>query len=605
VAERAVPVSRWIARKAVERASGLTDRDLLLRFAGGDEAAFAVVVNRHGRLVYATCRRLLATQEDAEDACQATFLVLARKAGAVRWQSSVANWLYATARRVAMKARRAATRRAGREAAAATPEAAPPLDAVTGRELLAALDEELGRLPARYREPLVLCYLDGLSRDEAASCLGLPPATVKTRLERGRKRLAAALLGRGVAPGVCLLALAATADGIVITPGLTDAILAVVRGSPPPTVAALAVEVTMYAAVGRVSVVAVVSAALLGVMWGVAGAGDEFSAGTPSAAPLPVPAVRAAVAPRATEQKVHTGVAEARRKAVKFLTDRQTPEGNWEAVQTVYAGMEGGETALVTLALLEAGVPPAEPALKKAVRYVAEIPPKKTYVVGLQTRVLARADPKAHAARIQANADWLVAQGIGLDRGRLEGWSYPAGQHADQSNTHFAVFGLHAAKVAGAKVEARVWPAVRDHYVRTRRDGGWTYHPASDSDTAPTYSMTAAAVAGLAVADRHSGPTARGREAAEKGMRALVTAPPAAPKSIGYKWMVTAELGRAIGAKSFRSGDVEVRWYQEGAEKLVADQRPDGSWVPGRGVDGLPVTATAFGLYFLGSPQNE
>ncbi|HEX4610794.1 MAG TPA: prenyltransferase/squalene oxidase repeat-containing protein, partial [Urbifossiella sp.] len=334
---------------------------------------------------------------------------------------------------------------------------------------------------------------------------------------------------------------------------------------------------------------------------------DDPAAPAPAAA-APQPG---AAAPQTADQRFHAGVAAARRKAVAFLTDRQTPDGSWEAVPLVFVGLEGGETALVTLALLEAGVPPDAPPVKKAVEYLARVPAKRTYVVGLQTRVLARADPKAHAARIQANADWLVAQGIGLDRGRLKGWSYPgegavaADALADQSNTHFAVFGLHAAAGAGAKVTDRVWPAVRDLYVRTRRPGGWTYHPDSALDSGPTYCMTAAALTGLAIADQHSRPNAVARGAFDEGMRALLTAPVQAPKSIGYQWLVTAELGRVVGAAAFKSGDVEVKWYREGAEKLVADQRPDGSWVPGRGVDAEPVLGTAFGLYFLGPPGNR
>ena len=98
--ERAIPVA-LIGQLSAGGATGLTDRDLLHRFAAGDEAAFAAVVARHGRLVFAACRHLLASREDAEDACQATFLILARKAGAVRWRGCVANWLYAAARRVA------------------------------------------------------------------------------------------------------------------------------------------------------------------------------------------------------------------------------------------------------------------------------------------------------------------------------------------------------------------------------------------------------------------------------------------------------------------------------------------------------------------------
>src|SRR5205823_7024067 len=129
-----------------------------------------------------------------------------------RWQPSIANWLYSTARKVARNARVAAQRRAQREGRAAVPEAVLPVDRITGRELLAALDEELDRLPPRYREPLVLCYLEGLTRDEVATRLGVPAGTVKIQLERGRKKLGDALVRRGCALGAGLLALAVTSS---------------------------------------------------------------------------------------------------------------------------------------------------------------------------------------------------------------------------------------------------------------------------------------------------------------------------------------------------------------------------------------------------------
>src|SRR5438874_3511150 len=139
----------------------VSDRDLLRRFTvEGDQAAFAVLVRRHAGLVLGVCKRALANDQDAEDACQAVFVVLARKAAAGRWQPSIANWLYATARRVSRNARVAARRRAKREGRAAVPEAVTDLDRMTGREAFAALDEELDRLPAIYRAPLVLCYLE-------------------------------------------------------------------------------------------------------------------------------------------------------------------------------------------------------------------------------------------------------------------------------------------------------------------------------------------------------------------------------------------------------------------------------------------------------------
>lgn len=228
----------------VRSATGPCDRELLARFAAGDEDAFAVLVRRHAGMVLGVCRRVLPTVQDAEDACQATFLILARKAKATAWQRSVANWLYTTARRVASKANRAAGRRARREALAAQPDRAPTLDQMTGHEAFAALDEELARLPAIYREPLVLCYLEGLPRDEAARCLGIPFATLKSQLDRGRRRLADALGRRGIAVGAGLLTVAVTSPAGA-SPPVVQAILAAVGGSPTPAAAALAREVVV------------------------------------------------------------------------------------------------------------------------------------------------------------------------------------------------------------------------------------------------------------------------------------------------------------------------------------------------------------------------
>src|SRR5262249_33598076 len=187
----------------------VTDRDLLARFVrDDDQSAFAALVGRHGALVLGVCRRLLPNLQDAEDACQAVFLILARKAKGTRWGQWVANGLFVTARGVAHNSRITSQRRPRREARAAVPEAVPPVDRMTGRELLATLDEELSKLPPRYREPLVLCYLEGLTGEEAAARLGIPAATLRTRLARGRQRLHDALTKGGSALGAGLLALA-------------------------------------------------------------------------------------------------------------------------------------------------------------------------------------------------------------------------------------------------------------------------------------------------------------------------------------------------------------------------------------------------------------
>jgi RNA polymerase sigma factor (sigma-70 family) len=273
-----------------------SDRELLRRFAAGDQEAFAALFRRHAGMVLGVCRRTLPCLQDAEDACQAAFLLLSRKAGSGRWQPSVANWLYLTARRTAQNARVAAQRRARREGRVAVPEAVQPVDRMTGRELLEVLDAELDRLPATYREPLVLCYLEGLTRDEAAARLGVPPTTVKIRLERGRKRLGDALTKRGCVAGAGLLALAATSPAGAAPSRLVGSVLAAVAGRAPAGVAALARGVAVKGFVNKSvgALLVLVGAAALAL--GVLSAGPPVAA-LPPHEPQPEQAV-AAEAPK-------------------------------------------------------------------------------------------------------------------------------------------------------------------------------------------------------------------------------------------------------------------------------------------------------------------
>jgi RNA polymerase sigma factor (sigma-70 family) len=201
---------RLVAARATQ---ALSDRDLLDRFAAHrDEAAFAALVERHGAMVLGVCRRVLRNAHDAEDASQAAFLVLARKAAAIRKQESLACWLHAVAAHVAANLWRGEARRGTREAArpaAAQPDAAAE---VSWREVQGLIDEELARLPGHYRAPLVLCYLEGKTRDEAAQQLGWNLATLRGRLERARERLRARLARRGLTLSAALLA-GALAEG--------------------------------------------------------------------------------------------------------------------------------------------------------------------------------------------------------------------------------------------------------------------------------------------------------------------------------------------------------------------------------------------------------
>ena len=176
-----------------------TDRQLLERFAARrDEAAFEALLHRHGPLVWGVCRRLLRHHQDAEDAFQATFLVLARKAGAIRRPELLANWLYGVACRTAARARADAGRQRAREQAAAIPAAVLPADAIVWQDLRRVLDEEVQRLPAKYRAPFVLCYLEGRTNEEAARQIGCPKGTVLSRLAWARQWLRQRLERRGV-----------------------------------------------------------------------------------------------------------------------------------------------------------------------------------------------------------------------------------------------------------------------------------------------------------------------------------------------------------------------------------------------------------------------
>jgi RNA polymerase sigma factor (sigma-70 family) len=206
---------RLVTPHEMEQAS---DRQLLARYARrGDEAAFAEL-RRHGPAVLGVCRRVLRHEQDAEDAFQATFLILARKAGSLRQPDALAAWLHGVASLVARQAR---GRRRVPPADIANQHEPPakeqPTEQVSWREVCQLLDEELQRLPPRCRAVLVLCYLEGLTRDEAARRLGWSLATLKRRLERGRRLLHARLMRRGVAPAGLALA--------VLTPeGLTGAV---------------------------------------------------------------------------------------------------------------------------------------------------------------------------------------------------------------------------------------------------------------------------------------------------------------------------------------------------------------------------------------------
>jgi RNA polymerase sigma-70 factor (ECF subfamily) len=187
----------------------VTDKQLLERFIkSGEQRAFTALVRRHGSVVLAVCRQVLRHEQDAEDASQGTFLVLARKADRVSWQPSVRNWLCAVAYRLAMNARTPSTA-SGDESEWTLAASHPiPLADVEEREIREIINEELRRLPRTYRDPVVLCYLEGKTNREAARLLGWPQGSMARRLARARELLRERLSQRGLIITVIVLALA-------------------------------------------------------------------------------------------------------------------------------------------------------------------------------------------------------------------------------------------------------------------------------------------------------------------------------------------------------------------------------------------------------------
>ena len=253
------PVARYLHTFFNAQAlAGLSDGQLLERFlARGDAAALEALVRRHGPMVLGVCRRVLRDPDDAEDAFQATFLVLARRAASIWPREKVGNWLYGVAYQTARKARAVRARQRVREIPASDapePEAASD---VPRSDLAELLDHELSRLPDKYRTALVLCELEGKTHADAAGRLGWPVGTLSGRLSRARALLARRLARRGVLlAGGSLAALLAQSEGAasaglpapllsstVRAAGLFAAGRAATAGAVPPGAAALAGEV--------------------------------------------------------------------------------------------------------------------------------------------------------------------------------------------------------------------------------------------------------------------------------------------------------------------------------------------------------------------------
>jgi polysaccharide biosynthesis/export protein len=236
--------------------SGLSDRQLLERFAGGRdaaaEAAFEVLVTRHGPMVLRVCHNVLGDLSDAQDAFQATFLVLTKRSHSIRRLESVGSWLYGVACRVAARARVEAARRRAAERRGGELRLVQAVDPAESNkpdhaEFGPIVQEEVRRLPEKYRAVVALCYWEGLTQEQAATQLGCPLGTVRSRLARARSRLHTRLTRRGLAPLAGVVA--AALDGSSTSAAVTA--LASRLGRVPPELLGSTVQVAVRVAAGQ------------------------------------------------------------------------------------------------------------------------------------------------------------------------------------------------------------------------------------------------------------------------------------------------------------------------------------------------------------------
>jgi len=323
--------------------TGLSDTQLLNRFATRrDEAAFAAILARHGPMVLFVCRGILRDPSDAEDAFQATFLVLARKAGSAWAEGQLGGWLHKVAYRIAVRASADAARRREHERRAAEVAAVEYTHAELIDDLRPALHDELARLPAKFRLPVVLCYLEGLTHAQAAVQLQCGEATLRRRLAEARERLRARLTIRGFAPSDSALGLALAREaGAAVPPVCMEATIRAVMGMAAGEAMATVVSARVASLTqGRLAMIttgwkttaalliSVVAVACLAA--GIGARGGKIAATTPqeSKSSVVAPAAQPATAPVDQQAKP------SRKHAIKGLV--LSPDGKPVSSATVY-----------------------------------------------------------------------------------------------------------------------------------------------------------------------------------------------------------------------------------------------------------------------------
>jgi RNA polymerase sigma factor (sigma-70 family) len=287
------PIFDLIRCVAGDPAADCPDRELLARFLRESPPrnadAFGALLRRHGAMILDVCRGVLGNRADAEDAFQATFLVLAQKAATISETGSLAAWLHGVAHRIALKARAAAVRRSEVESQVPLREVAGP-DDLTWAEVRRVLHEELAALPEKLRAPLVLCYLEAMTQDRAAAELGVSKETLKRRLDRGRALLRARLTRRGFGP-VAVLALSAWPAEACVPQALIDsmnrAAAVVAAGGGVGSILPAGVAVLTQGALKTMVQTKLIIAASMLLMVGAIGLGVDSLIDRKQAAPVP------------------------------------------------------------------------------------------------------------------------------------------------------------------------------------------------------------------------------------------------------------------------------------------------------------------------------
>ncbi len=650
----------------------MSDRGLLDHFLRGgetSEAAFATLVERHGMMVLRVCRHLLADGHLAEDAFQVTFLLLARRARSIRDPDALAGWLHRVARRVAIRVLAQIRRRNDREGPERGMIAVDADNPVERDELCAIVHEEIDRLGDTQRLPILLCALGGLSHEEAAQRLRWPVGTVKSRLVRGRRRLEGRLTRRGLAPGLAIAAVVAArtaaaaqvplALSVAVTRSALQGASLTARSAWPvsPSISLLfqqELSAMILAKLAQAAVVAIAACAAVAVIgislvgapgWraqAIEARAEQVPTGEtrkPIAAdsgfqgisrndrgipegqsPSPVAEKGNRVAGKPESQRSALGeeVEQAIRRGVRFLKSQQRPVGDWPELEG-----EGktGLTSLATLALLSAGETPDSPAVQNALEYLRGFGPdqlRSTYAISLQTQVFAAADPDRDRLRIIANVDWLeTAQFRPGESVSLPGsWSYSDSKRigsGDNSNTQYALLGLHAASEAGFPVKPEVWNLAQAYWEKSqRKDGSWAYTAESPASSA---SMTCAGVSSLIVSGKHR---FQGLEYLERDVirdcgkgrfdRTILRGIDWLTRNFqvsqnvgnGNQWKFyylygLERAGRLSGVRFFGANN----WFRLGAEQLIHDQdKLDGSW-SGTLIERNKILATSFAVLFL------